>query len=591
MAISTVSAAVAAALQFFASSQFFLTEPWPRDANIYNGSRYDFIVVGCGTAGSTVAARLAEVANFSILVLEAGGNPPQESIIPEFKNALKASKYDWNLTTVNNMRTSQALTGGVERQPRGKMLGGSGSINDMIYARGFPQDYQEWASLIGNKWNWQNVLRAFKKTENMTDVNIINNPYFMQYHSQDGEIEVAGFKDTTLAIEKFLEAFNELGFDIVDDMTNPYKIGVGRFSHTIQDGKRHSSLTALLNKITTPNLFLLKYATVNKVLIENNTAVGVSVMINNQEYVFYANNEVIVSGGTFNTPKILQLSGIGPREHLESLGIKVVQDLPVGDNLQDHTMVLTYLAADNGTCAQDDALNSLNMIRYLYDRTGTLSKSESMAAYLPLSNAEPNLPEFAFYPVCIPQGPGFSEGCSIIGFNEDLCATLTSTNLNYELLSIAVVLLKPKSRGEVRLNSIDPLDDPLIYAGTFNNSEDLEHYPRLIKLARSLVNTTYFKSKNAHVVDVRLKQCDGLEGDDELKCIATAMAMTAWHPVGTAAMGSVVDCNLKVIGVEGLRVVDASVMPTVVRGNTNAPAVMVAEIAAETIKQHYLGWC
>ncbi|KAJ0176943.1 hypothetical protein K1T71_006952 [Dendrolimus kikuchii] len=573
---SAVGATIAAALHFFAASQCLISEPWPQNARIENGSHFDFIIVGSGTAGSALAARLSEVPEFTVLLIEAGGDPPQEAIVPGFRGALKATRYDWNFTTCDDGYTSQGLEGGRQKQPRGKMLGGSGSINDMVYARGFPEDYYEWATLLGDTWNWTNVVHYFKKTENMTDEKVVDDPDLMMYHGREGEIEVTGQNKTSFAVEKFLEAFKELGFNIVDDMTNPNIIGAGRFSHTVTKGKRDSSLTALLNKAKHSNVYVLKDTLITKVLIENNTAVGVHAVSNKKEFVFYSNKDVIISAGTFNTPKILFLSGIGPEDHLKSLGIDVVKDLPVGDNLHDHVMFITYIALDNGTY----------MIQYLYDKTGPLSGSDSMGAYKALNDS--NVPEFAFYPSCMAQNSDFYYGCSILlGYNHEVCLKLHKINQESELLVIAVVLLKPKSRGKVRLQSKNPFDDPLIYSGTFDNREDLVHYPAMLTLAWSIANTSYFADKNPYVVDISSDRCNGLDYEDVIECKIRATVTSAWHSVGTAAMGTVVDKHLKVKGIEGLRVVDASVMPKVIRGNTNAPVVMIAEKAADFIKTYY----
>lgn len=501
---------------------------------------------------------------------------------------MKSSPYDWNFTSINDGISSQSLKGGIQRQPRGKMLGGSGSLNNMVYARGFPADYDEWSTIAGSTWSWDNVLEYFKRTEYMSDAKIVNNPELMKYHSRRGEIEVTGNKEVIHETDVFMKAFGEIGFDIVDDMTYPEKVGVGRFSHTVRDGQRDSSLTALLNKAKGSNISVFKNALVTKILIENSSAVGVKVVSEGHEYRYYATKEVIVSAGTFNTAKLLMLSGVGPEAHLQNLGINVISDLPVGDNLHDHVMYLNFIEARNGTCDYDLPMQHMNLIQYLYDRSGMLANSDSMGALLVLNGSKPNTPDFAFYPTCTPRKIGFYDGCvNMLGFTDENCKILDDINQHKELIAVAVVLLKPKSRGSVRLNSTDPLDDPIIYSGTFNDNEDLENYPQAINIVRSFLNTEYLKQKSATLVNFKVKECEGLSGDEEVKCKARSMATSAWHAVGTAAMGDVVDGKLRVLGVRALRVVDASVMPKVPRGNTNAPVVMIAEKAADFIKQAY----
>ncbi|XP_063381198.1 ecdysone oxidase-like [Cydia fagiglandana] len=579
-----VGSAVAAALHFFAASQCLVREEWLPDATVHNGSTWDFIVVGGGTAGAALAARLPG----AVLLLEAGGDPPQESIIPGFRHHLKGSEYDWNFTSVDDAVSSQALINGQQLQPRGKTLGGSGSINDMVYARGFPADYEEWASLVGEQWNWTNVLKYFKKTEHLTDEKIINDPELMEYHGRNGDIEVTGLNESMYTTTKFLEAFEELGFPIVKDMTYPGLIGAGRFSHTIRDGQRDSSLTAMLNKQSwNEKLKVVKNALVTKILIENDKAYGVEALINGDSFTFLVDKEVVVSAGTFNTAKLLMLSGLGPKEHLEEMEIEVIKDLPVGDNLHDHVMVLTYLAADNGTCFYNEAESQMELIRYLYDRTGSYSRTDSMGAYI--TNKDGTVPEFAIYPSCISVGENFYQNCvNMLGFQHKICTQLQSELESSELLGLAVVLLKPKSRGKVRLKSADPLEAPLIYSGTFCDISDLDGFPSALQIAWSIANTSYFRAVNARVIELDIDYCNNI-GTEDLKCKAQAMATSAWHAVGTAAMGSVLDSRLKVRGVRGLRVADASVMPKVVRGNTNAPVIMIAERAADFIKEEYFG--
>ncbi|XP_028162012.1 glucose dehydrogenase [FAD, quinone]-like isoform X1 [Ostrinia furnacalis] len=585
----SVSGAVTAALQFFALAQCLVQEPWPKAAHPTNDTTFDYIVVGAGTAGSVLSSRLADLDGVSVLLIEAGGDPPQESIIPGYHDVLKGTKYDWNFTTVNDKVSSQALKGGSQKQPRGKMLGGSGSLSDMVYSRGHPEDYDDWAAVAGEQWNWKNVLEYFKKTEHMTDEQIVNNPELMAYHGIDGEIEVTGTNRSTFATQIFLDAFAELGFEKVKDMTNPQKMGTGRFSHTIRKGQRDSAATALLNKAGySTKLSILKDSLVTKVIIDDkNKAVGVEVVTDNEKKIFKADKEVILSAGTFNTAKLLLLSGIGPKKHLEEMGIPVIKDLPVGHNFHDHVMVVAFLASEKGTCTEEQKDTYMHTIEYLHSRTGPLADTDSMGAYIALEReSHPTVPDFAMYPTCVPVNAGFYKGCQVsLGYEDRICRELDILNQNYELIPVAVVLLKPKSRGKVTLSSKNPFDAPLIYAGTFSDEEDLAGFPKALSLAYSLANATYFRGKRAFAVDLKLEACEELRGAEGLKCHARQLATPAWHAVGTSALGAVLDGALRVRGVRGLRVADAGVMPAVVRGNTNAAVVMVAERAADFIQR------
>ncbi|XP_050671133.1 ecdysone oxidase-like isoform X2 [Leptidea sinapis] len=577
---------IAAALQFFAASQCLLQENWPTQADIQNGTSFDFIVVGGGSAGAALAARLSELQEYSVLLLEAGGDPPAESIIPGFRESMLLSPVDWNFTTTDDHYSSQSLQYGSQRQPRGKMLGGSGSINDMIYSRGNPVDYDEWAEIVGYEWRWSNVLEYFKKTEYFTDERILNDISLAQLHGFDGEIEVSGSYETTRTTEQLLEAFKELGFKLIKDMTNPHSIGAGRFSHTITKGKRDSSATGLLNKATNrDNLLVLKSAFATKILIEHQKAYGVEVLIDNEVNYFYGKKEIIISAGTFNTPKLLLLSGIGPKTHLENMNIKHIVDLPVGENLHDHIMVLTFLAADLGTCTLSEGAEYMEMIKYLYNQSGLYAMGSDLAAYMSYNNLTSNIPDFALYPTCMGKGSNFYHGCvNILGFKPYICEKISNENKEREIFTFAVVNLKPKSRGRVLLKSKDAEEAPNIFSGTFSNEDDLIHYPEAMRMAHAVANTSYFKTKNAYVIDLDIEECRGMFGDEALRCTARSMATSAWHAVGTAAMGTVLDSKLRVKGIRGLRVADASVMPKVIRGNTNAPVVMIAEMAANFIK-------
>ncbi|CAH0398115.1 unnamed protein product [Chilo suppressalis] len=595
MGSTSVGGAVAAALHFFAVAQCMLHEPWPEQPKVFNESHFDFIVVGGGTAGSVLAARLAQLRDVTVLLLEAGPDPPTDSTIPAYKDLLKSGPYDWNFTSLTDGHSGTALKGGIQRQPRGRMLGGSASANDMIYTRGFPKDFQKWAEIAGPSWDWDTVLSYYKKTEHLTDEKILNDPVLMAYHSVHGEMVVSGTKHPAKEVEMFLKAFNEVGFDLVNDMTYPGKFGAGRFLHTIREGRRESTATAFINRNRSKsknqgNLFVLRNALATQVLINaNKTAYGVKVLRDGKhEHVYYSDFEVVLTAGAFNTPKLLILSGVGPKKQMTDLGIPLVQELPVGETLHDHAMVLTYIIANGSLCSQSKSEQHMEMIKYLHDQTGALSSSDSMGVYLTLdASSNSTVPDFGIYPVCIPKNSGFKEACgSILNFRDSVCEKLGAVNKEHELLSFAVVNLDPKSRGKVRLVTKDPLENPIVHSGTFSDPADFEGYHEVLGIVYSLLNTTYLKKKGARVVDLELEECVDKVGDEEIrKCYAKAVGTSAWRSAGTAALGAVLEADLRVRGVGGLRVADASAMPTGVRGNINAPVVMIAERAFDFIKE------
>ncbi|CAG9786428.1 unnamed protein product [Diatraea saccharalis] len=590
---STVANAVSAALHFFAVAQCMMREPWPEQPKIMNESHFDIIVVGGGSAGSLIASRLAELGDVTVLLVEAGPDPPPESMVPAYKDFMKTGAYNWNFTSTTNSESSKALEGGIQRQPQGRMLGGSGSANDMVYTRGFPHDFHTWADIAGPTWDWDAVLPSFKKTEHLTDPTILNDPVLMAYHSVEGEITVSGSKQTSKDVDTFLNAFNELGFPIVEDMTYPGRFGAGRFLHTIRDGRRDSTATAFISRAgfeNRGNLFVLRNSVVTQILIDSNkTAYGVKVTRDEESFIYYADFEVVLSAGVFNTPKLLMLSGIGPRNHLEEMGIDVVHETPVGESLHDQTMVLIYLTADVDLCTLPKAERHIEMIKYLYNQTGALSSSDSMGLYMSTDkNSDVTAPDFAIYPVCIPKNVGFRNACpSILNFQKHICDKLGAINEEKELLSFAVVKLNPVSKGNVKLASNDPKDNPSIYSGTFSDPRDYEGYPEAMRTVYSLVNTTVMKQIGARVVDYDLPDCNGLEVEDDnyFKCIAQNVGMSAWRAGGSVSMGAVLTPRLKMKGMHKLRVADASAMPATVRGNVEAPVIMIAERAVSYINE------
>ena len=500
---------------------------------------YDYIAIGAGSAGCVVANRLTEDSNTTVLLLEAGNPDTKSEIqIPSECLSLLGSEVDWAYFS----EPEPYLNDRKIFCPRGKVLGGSSSINFMIYMRGNPHDYDHWQSLGNPGWSYQDVLPYFKKSEH-------SSRGASEFHGGDGELSVTDLIAPAVVSRRFVDAAVALGYDHNPDVNGMQQEGVGLYQLTIEDGKRHSAAAAfLLPILDRPNLTVTTGALVTRLLFEGTCTVGVEYLHEGTLHQVRVNREVILSAGAFDSPKLLMLSGIGDAEHLKALGIPVVADLPgVGQNLQDHPVVSVAHEA-----TQDLHKASTSSIA----EAGLFLHTEGNL------NAAPDL-QFLFGPVVlVPLGYDHSG----LGFTSFVCLT------------------HPQNIGSVSLRSRDPKDTPMIQMNYLQSEADVEKLVAGIKLLRNLFGASAFdefrgeeiapgadKQSNAALVTYVREACD-----------------TVYHPVGTCKMGTdpmaVVDPELRVHGVEGLRVVDASIMPTITTGNTNAPTIMIGEKAADFIK-------
>jgi choline dehydrogenase len=535
--------------------------------------QYDYIIIGAGSAGCVVANRLTEDPAIQVLLIEAGGRDTKPEIhIPAAYGQLNYTKVDWGYYTepqewVNNRKLYQ---------PRGKTLGGSSSTNAMAYVRGNKNDYNEWAAMGAKGWDYVSILPYFKKSEH-------NEQIKNQYHSQGGALNVSfAQKYQTPISEGFLKACQEQGIPFNPDYNGAEQEGCSHFQFTIKNAKRHSTAAAFLKPILSrKNLHILTKTVVKRILIENDRATGVEYMTGvNSTTTVKANKEVILSAGSFGSPQILMLSGIGNTDDLKKLGIEVKKELNgVGQNLHDHLMAgVTCLSSWKGT--MNNVLKPMNQVKHLLNwvinKRGplTISPLESNA----FIKTDPSLtkPDIQLFFV-----PGHFGNEDWVGKSDIYSPKTYPTTDGFSILP---VLLHPESRGFVRLRSSNPLDAPIIQPNYLKEEKDRETLIKGMKIAKSVILSDALKPYRLNDQVYYPSQSDT---DKHLLDHIKNMVECVYHPVGTCRMGtdpdSVVDSELKVHGIKGLRVIDGSVMPKVISGNTNAPCIMIGEKGADLI--------
>ncbi len=524
--------------------------------------QFDYVVIGGGSAGCVLANRLSADGTSTVALLEAGGrdwNPWIHVPVGYFKT-IHNPNTDWCYST----EPDPGLNGRSLKWPRGKVLGGSSSINGLLYVRGQREDYDHWASLGCTGWSYEEVLPFFKRAENQVNGED-------EYHGVGGPLSVSNMTFSRPICDDFLNAVAENGTPINHDINGATQEGVGYYQLTTKNGRRCSSAVAYLNPARSrPNLTIITHAMVHRIGFTDKTADRVHITRKGEPSEIIANKEIVLSAGAIGSPQILQLSGIGPADLLQEHGIKVEHHAKeVGKNLQDHLQIRTVYKTNKPVTLNDQLSNPLQKmgagLQYILQRKGPLSMAASQVyafCKTRLSNNRPDI-QYHFQPLSS-DSPG--EGLN-----------------KFSAFTASVCQLRPESRGEINIQSNNAMDHPSIQANYLSTELDCQTAVESLRFTRKIMET---KAMSGHI------KCEHLpdptaQTDAELLEQARNIANTIYHPTSTCRMGvdefAVVDERLRVKGVNGLRVADASIMPEIVSGNTNAPAIMIGEKAADMI--------
>jgi len=526
---------------------------------------YDYIVTGAGSAGCAVAARLSESGRHRVLLLEAGGEDryPWIHVPMGYSRLFSNPRVNW----MYESEPEPELEGRSMYQPRGKVLGGTSSINGMVYMRGNPADYDEWRQRGCTGWDWDSVLPYFRKAE---DQERGEDPF----HGVGGPLRVSDQPARFELAEHWIAAAIEAGLPTNNDFNNGQQEGAGPFQSTTNRRRRWSTAAAYLRPARgRKNLTVATNSLATRVVIDNDRATGVEFIRNGAKETAQARGEVIVCGGVYNSPQLLQLSGLGPGELLHGLGIPVVRDMPaVGADLQDHFYVRLAFRCTKPITLNDVANNPLRKVtaglQYMLFRTGPLATNGICAGGFARSDQRLERPD--------------------IQLNFSLWSFAERTRKGvyphpFPGFTVSAVHLRPDARGEVRLKSADPFAPPAIRFNFLKTHYDLQALTAGMRLARKIVNQPALSD---YVADELIPGKD-VNNDAEFEAAIRKNGISNLHPVGTCRMGAdeaaVLDPRLRVRGVGHLRVVDASVMPSVPAGNTNAPSIMIGEKASDMI--------
>ena len=526
---------------------------------------YDYVIVGAGSAGCVLARRLSEDPETSVLLLEAGGADPfwewKIRMPAALAYPMNGTRYNWDY----HSEPEPHLDGRIMHCPRGKVFGGSSSINGMVYIRGNALDYDRWAKEDASltNWDYQHCLPYFIKAETREDGGD-------DYHGDSGPLHVTRGRNSNPLYSAFTAAAEQAGYPYTSDMNGYQQEGFGPMDRTTGKGVRHSAAVGYLRPaMRRPNLTVLKRTTADRLVMDGRQVRGVEFSCKGRPGKALANKDVILSGGPINSPKLLMLSGIGPEEHLKEIGITPTHSLPgVGQNLQDHIEIYLQMA-----CTQPVTLfKYYNLVgkavvgaQWLFTRTGLGASNHFEAGGFIRSRAGVEHPDiqYHFFPMAVRydgKSPNNSHG-----------------------FQAHVGPVRSKSKGWVKLRSANPEDKPRICFNYLSEEDDWEEFRASVRLTREI----FAQQALAPFRGAELSPGKDVQSDAEIDAFIKGAVESAYHPSGTCKMGSddlsVVDSECKVIGLDGLRIVDSSIMPSIVSGNLNAPTIMIAEKAADII--------
>lgn len=569
----------------------------------YDISEFDFVIVGAGTAGCVLANRLTENPDWKVLLIEAGQSENLLMDVPLVVQYLQRSRdVNWGYRPQSSNNSCLAMVDNRCLWPRGKVMGGSSVLNYMIYTRGNRRDYDNWEAMGNPGWGYDDVLPYFKKLENSRIKHA--SP---EYAGKGGPLTVSEVEWKSDVAKSFIEAGLELGWPYVD-YNGPGQIGISYLQSSTKDGRRASSNVAYLYPIKNrKNLFVRKLSQVTKILIDpkTKTAFGVQYVCNGKFHTVRARREVILSAGAINSPQLLMLSGIGPADHLKEMNIKTIVNLPVGFNLMDHAAPGALTFTTNASTLSLYKISPFDFIQFTAGNRKSVLESiggcEALA-FLELDDPSPTINPDGYPDIELLQTNGAMHSARVFPLVFGLKPSIYEAMFKQlevdqrDAFMIYPMVLRPKSRGRIKLKSKHPLVYPLIYSGYLTDQYDVDISVKGIKKTIEMMDTAAFRKIDAKLHEVPVPTCAHLTFGSDLywECFTRHFTFTIYHYSGTCKMGAksdptaVVDPRLNVKGIKNLRVVDASIFPEIMAGHPNSPVYMIAEKASDMIKEDHL---